>query len=102
MSAALSQPMRRLLWTLAQNKYGWCYCLRGFGASRFRSSEALERRGLVTLDRDLYRETCAATEAGRAVIADLFPVSPYVLRTYDHQPGGWTPCPPDVRARGEA
>lgn len=90
----LTAPMRRLLWTIAQHKYGWAHCIRQFGANRFKTAEALERRGLVTIDADPYGPTCSATDAGRAVIAELFPVSPFVLRTYEHQAGGWTPCEP--------
>lgn len=85
----LSDPMRRLLWTIAQHKYGWAHC---FTVYRLRTAEALERRGLVTVDRSkLHDLTCSPTDAGKTLIARLWPVSPFVLGTYDHQPGGWTP-----------
>ncbi len=93
----LSVHMRRLLWTIAQHKYGWCYCPRGFSDFRFRSAEALERRSLVTVDRE--RMACQSTDAGRDMIERLFPVSPFILRTYDPQPGGWTPCAAATKPR---
>lgn len=88
-----SVAQRRLLWTVAQHKYGWCHCPHGFGSGdRFRTAEALGRRGLVAIDRSKpHMPTCSATDAGRAEIERLFPVSPFALGTYDHQPGGWTP-----------
>lgn len=85
--------MRDLLWTIAQHKYGWAHCPNhGRGIRRLQTAEALERRGLVTVDRATpHLPTCSATDEGRAVIAELYPVSPFILGTYDHQPGGWTP-----------
>jgi hypothetical protein len=88
--SGLSVPMRRLLWTIAQHKYGWAYC--GPEVRRMQTAEALERRGLVAINRSRpYALTCSPTEMGRGAIALWFPVSPYILGTYDHQPGGWTP-----------
>jgi hypothetical protein len=87
------------LWTIAQHKYGWAHCPNDGGRlRRFQTAEALERRGLVTIDRTRsHMPTCSATDAGRAEIERLFPVSPFALGTYDHQPGGWTPREvPDV------
>jgi hypothetical protein len=85
--------MLSLLWVLAQHKYGWAYCPRQFSSDRFRTAEALERRGLVIVDRDGRDAACAATDAGRVEIERRFPVSPFALGTYEHQPGGWTPRP---------
>ena len=91
-AAVLTPKMRRLLWTLAQHKYGWCYCHRGFGSeNRYPTAKALERRGLVVVFNEDAGARCEATDEGRSVIAALFPVSPFILRTYDHQPGGWPP-----------
>lgn len=89
----LSHPMRDLLWTIAQHKYGWAHCTNaGSRARRLQVAEALERRGLVEIDRSRPRgQTCAATAAGRAEIERRWPVSPFALGTYEHQPGGWTP-----------
>lgn len=89
LSARLSAPMRRLLWTIAQHKYGWCYC--GRTERRLQTAQGLERRGLVVISTANAGTICSPTEAGRAVIERLFPVSPFILRTYDPQPEGWTP-----------
>jgi hypothetical protein len=85
--------MRDLLWTVAQHKYGWAHCPNvGASERRYQIAQALERRGLVAVDRSQpHMPTCSATEKGRAEIERRWPVSPYILGTYDHQPGGWTP-----------
>jgi hypothetical protein len=90
---ALSDPMRDLLWVVAQHKYGWAGCPNvGRRIRRFQTAEALERRGLVAIDRTyMHYPTCSATDAGRAEIERRWPVSPFALGTYAHQPGGWTP-----------
>lgn len=89
----LTAAQRDLLWHVAQHKYGWAHCPNIAGrVRRLQVAEALERRGLVTIDRTRpHMPTCEATAEGRAEIERLFPVSPYVLGTYDHQHGGWTP-----------
>lgn len=87
----LSDAQRDLLWTVAQHKYGWTHVSRYRGG--FQVADALVRRGLVAWGvdgRDLRRGVIVATEAGRAEIERLFPVSPFALGTYEHQPGGWT------------
>jgi hypothetical protein len=85
--------MRYLLWIIAQHKYGWAHCPNsGSSVRRLQTAEALERRGLVTIDKSKpHMPTCSATQAGRDLIAGAWPVSPFILRTYEHQPGGWTP-----------
>lgn len=88
MNAQLSKPMSDLMWTVAQHIYGWTY-VRPYGGGQ-QVAEALVRRGLVRLDRT-GDPTITATEAGRAYIEEHWPVSPFILGTYDHQPDGWTP-----------
>lgn len=82
-----------LLWTIAQHKYGWAHCPNVAGrVRRLQTAESLEWRGLVTIDRSQpHMPTCSATEAGRGEITLRWPVSPYILGTYDHQPNGWDP-----------
>jgi hypothetical protein len=89
----MTAPMRALLWLIAQHKYGWAHCMNyGRQIRRFQTAEALERRGLVAIDRSQPQmPTCSATDAGRSEIERRWPVSPFALGTYDHQPGGWTP-----------
>jgi hypothetical protein len=85
----LSLPMRDLLWAVAQHKYGWTHVGRHHGQQQV--AEALERRGFVTFDGERHHPTIAATVTGRAEIERRWPVSPFVLGTYEHQSGGWTP-----------
>jgi hypothetical protein len=80
--------MRNLLWRVAQHKYGWAY-VQPYASQR-KTAEALQRRGLVRIDRGA-DWTATATDAGRAEIERRWPVSPFVLGTYEEQPGGWTP-----------
>lgn len=88
----LTEPMRDLLWVIAQHKYGWAHCPNVGRERRFQVAEALERRGLVDIDRSQsHMPTCAVTPEGRMEILRRWPVSPYILGTYEHQPGGWTP-----------
>lgn len=84
--------MREALWTLAQHKYGWGYESNlGRRPGVRRTMEALERRGLVLLlDADHYRPWQLLPGA-RDLIEELWPVTPWSLGTYEHQPGGWTP-----------
>jgi hypothetical protein len=90
--AALTEAQRDLLWTVAQHKYGWTHCSNlGRRVRTLQTARALERRGLVTVDATRHHPTCAATDAGRNEIARRWPVSPFVLGTYEHQPGGWDP-----------
>lgn len=91
-ATSLSPAMRDLLWTVAQHKYGWSYVSRYRG--QLQVADGLVRRGLVkwgSKDRDHQHPTIVATEWGERVIRELWPVSPYNLQTYDHQPGGWDP-----------
>jgi hypothetical protein len=88
----LSAPMRDLLWTVAQHQYGWAHVLR-FGG-QLQVADALVRRGLVVWGlngRDHTEPRVVATEKGRMEIRRRWPVSPFVLGTYEHQPGGWSP-----------
>lgn len=88
----LSVPQRDLLWNVAQHKYGWTHASRYGG--QLQVADALVRRGLVTYgghDRNHSSPTIVATDEGRAEIERRWPVSPFVLGTYSHQPGGWTP-----------
>lgn len=85
----LSHPMRRLLWEIAQHKYGWRYISRHRG--QLQVAEGLERRGLVYLKRDASDSVAVATPAGMLEIQRRWPVSPFALGTYEHQPNGWDP-----------
>jgi hypothetical protein len=89
----LSHPMRDMLWTLAQHKYGWTHVSRGGG--RLQVAEALVRRGLVEWSAakpaSHHQPVIVATAAGCLEIESRWPVSPFVLGTYAHQPGSWTP-----------
>jgi hypothetical protein len=85
----LSPEMLNMLWTAAQMKYGWAWVPRRHGQHQV--AEALVRRGLVVYERDYRRSRIWITEAGRAECERRWPVSPFVLGTYEHQPGGWTP-----------
>ncbi len=93
----LSAPMRDLLWTMAQHKYGWAYCGNAGRERRLQVADALERRGLVAVgDRGSHYPHASATDAGFRLISALFPVSPFVLGTYDWALarelfGHWTP-----------
>lgn len=103
MSAAtvkLTKPQLYRLWVLAQHKYGWSYVHpRRPGA--LRSARALVAAGLVEFDRDeAHPDVCmVATDAGRAEVERRWPVSPFALGTYDHQPNGWDP--PEGRSEGQ-
>lgn len=88
----LSHPQRDLLWTVAQHKYGWAH-VRRFGG-QIQVGDALVRRGLVEWGRNGrdHPDPCVvATDAGKAEIARRWPISPFVLGTYEHQPNGWDP-----------
>lgn len=86
----LSKAQNDLLWAIAQHKYGWAHCSnQGRRQRTLQTAEALARRGLVTVDRSRHHPTCQATDAGKAEIECRWPVSPFSLGTYDHQPGGW-------------
>lgn len=85
----LSHPMRDLLWSVAQHKHGWTY-VRSYGGGK-QIAQALERRGLVTIDWGQTHPTLSVTELGRAEIKRRWPISPFVLGTYEHQPNGYTP-----------
>lgn len=95
----LTRPMREMLWTIAQHKYGWTHVSRYGG--QLQVGDGLVRRGLARWNtdhhgRDGNQPRIAATDAGRALIAELFPVSPFILGTYDWRRvrethGVWTP-----------
>jgi hypothetical protein len=89
----LSHPMRDLLWTVAQHKYGWTHVSRQRG--QLQVAEGLIRRGLVMPSEThdwRWQPIIVATDAGRAEIERRWPVSPFALGTYEHQADGWTPC----------
>lgn len=88
----LTDPMRDMLWRVAQHEYGWTHVSRYGGGLQV--GDALVRRGLVEWGRngrDHPDPRVVATEDGKAEIAARWPISPYILETYEHQPGGWTP-----------
>jgi hypothetical protein len=88
----LTIPMRDLLWQVAQHKYGWTHVIRYGGP--LQTADALVRRGLVewgTNGREHTDPRIVATDLGRAEIKERWPISPFVLGTYESQPGGWTP-----------
>lgn len=87
----LTEPMRDLLWQVAQHQYGWTHVARYGG--QLQVADGLVRRGLVEWGRngrDHPDPRVIATDAGREEIGRRYPVSPFVLGTYEHQPGGWT------------
>jgi hypothetical protein len=85
---SLSTSQIGRLWKIAQHKYGWGH----YGWRDWPSYAALERRGLVRLVHTAGDcRTYELTDEGLAECARRFPVSPAVLKTYDPQPGGWTP-----------
>lgn len=89
---ALSDPQRDLLWTVAQMIHGWAH-VRRYGG-QLRTADALVRLGLVEWGRngrDHHDPHVVATAAGRAEIERRWPVSSFVLKTYEHQPNGWDP-----------
>jgi hypothetical protein len=89
---SLTVPQRDLLWTVAQHKYGWTHVSRHKG--QLQVAEALIRRGLVKASQThdwRWQPIIVATDEGRAEIARRWPVSPFNLGTYEHQPGSWTP-----------
>jgi hypothetical protein len=90
--AKLTKPMRYLLWTVAQHKYGWSHVARRGG--QLQVADALVRRGLVEWvepfnGRGSHAPEIKATELGRAEIKRRWPISPFVLGSYEPQPGGW-------------
>lgn len=88
----LTTPMRDLLWKVAQHEYGWTHISRYGG--QLQTADALVRRGLVEWGRngrDHPDPRVVATPIGRVEILRRWPVSPFVLQTYEHPPGGWTP-----------
>jgi hypothetical protein len=88
----LTIPQRNLLWEVAQHKYGWSHVSRRKGEVQV--VDGLVRRGLVEYvephnGRESDIPEIAATGAGRIEIERRWPISPFALGTYDHQPGGW-------------
>ena len=89
--ASVSLPQQRVLWRLAQHKYGWGYVT---GLGLLAAARALQTRGLVEVSRSEQGDWLGElTDAGHARVAELFPSSPAVLRTYTRPEGGWSPCP---------
>jgi len=92
MTPGLTVPQVKLLWRVAQHKYGWAHVYRGFSCNETRTAEVLIRRGLVRWGdngRDCTDPHIVATDSGRAEILEHWPVSPFALGTYEEQPGGW-------------
>jgi hypothetical protein len=91
MAEELTVRMRDLLWQVAQHKYGWTYVSRHRGGLQV--ADGLVARGLVTYgilnDRTTAAPTILVTDAGIEEIERRWPISPFVLGTYGHQPGGW-------------
>lgn len=91
----LTDPMRDLLWTVAQHKYGWTHVSRHNG--QLQVADGLVTRGLVAYSdadhraRDAHSPVVYVLPLGAVEIGRRWPVSPFALGTYDHQPGGWTP-----------
>jgi hypothetical protein len=94
--------MRYLLWKVAQHKHGWSYVSRHQG--ELQVAEALVRRGYVTFSilhpRDGLNPKLLVTADGIREIERRWPISPFVLGTYEPQPGGWSL--PDGRTESEA
>lgn len=82
----LNEVQARLLWCVAQHKYGWCY-LNSVGQRS--TGRALERRGLVTVEINHTGFSIEATDAGKAEIAERWPNSPLALGTYNTPARGW-------------
>jgi hypothetical protein len=88
----LSDAQRDLLWRVAQHKYGWTHVSRHGG--QLQVAEALIRRGLVKPSGThdwRWQTIIVATPEGKAEIERRWPLSPFALGTYEHQPSGWTP-----------
>jgi hypothetical protein len=86
----LTIPMRDMLWRVAQHQYGWTHVSR-FGGE-LQTADALVRRGLGEWGlngRDCMDPHIVATDLGCAEITERWPISPFVLGTYEEQPGGW-------------
>jgi hypothetical protein len=85
----LSDAGRKMLWELAQHKYGTGEILR----RKIPIADALVRRGLVgyvsTNGRESHAPRLVVTEAGRHEVERHWPISPLVLGSYEHQPRGW-------------
>lgn len=80
----LTPPQQRVLWRLAQHKYGWGY-VNGIGNQS--AARALERRGLVEIADWDFRVTL--TTAGEREANLRYPVSPLALGTYEVPENGW-------------
>jgi hypothetical protein len=85
----LTTPQRDLLWLMAQHIYGWTHVQKYGGQQQV--AKALERRGLAGIDWTRTCPTISLTELGADEVERRWPVSPFVLHTYAHQPNGWTP-----------
>lgn len=91
MAEGLTVPMRDLLWQVGQHKYGWTHVSRLGG--QLQVADALVERGLVAYsspnDRDSATPTIVAVTAGQEEIRRRWPISPFVLHTYEPPPDGW-------------
>lgn len=90
----ITAPMWRALYRLAHMKYGWTYA---DGYSQITTFEALVRRQLasVVVERSGgLHMAYALTTSGRALVAELWPLCPFILGTYNVPVGGWTPYVP--------
>lgn len=91
----LTDPMRDMLWRVAQHEYGWTHVSRHNG--QLQVADGLVSRCLVAYGDADHRARNAdspviyALPLGAVEIGRRWPVSPFALGTYDHQPGGWTP-----------
>lgn len=91
----LSQPAERLLWQVAQHRYGWKYIQPTHRGAERQIGDGLVRRGLVvwgvdgTHMRDHETPAITITDAGREAIRKRWPVSPLILETYEPPEGGW-------------
>lgn len=97
-SRPLSGPQRDKLWQLAHHKYGWAYAGSYTEVTIY---EALVRRGVVEIARGRTHGAniaYAISDAGRAFVAELWPLCPFVLGTYTVPAGGWTPKEPEAVA----
>lgn len=90
----LTAAQRRVLWQLAQHKYGWGY-INGVGLRS--AARALERRRLVDVDHE-FRVTL--TNDGDREACRRWPVSPLAAHSYELPEGSsnWTTLTQDGAA----
>lgn len=80
----LTTAQEKVLWTVAQHKYGWAYML---GIGRRSAAMALVRRGLLALTD--FDDRFTLTSAGEREVCERWPKSPAALLTYVPPEGGW-------------